>query len=127
MAEPLFRQALVRPYGQAASNGNNALVASPGTGKRIVVTAFEFQNETAVSTTAILRAAGTTEGYRHLCNDKGQGLGRAFDPDREWVLPNATALELNLSGPTRIATGLNISWSAHPDVDTGESGILYRR
>jgi hypothetical protein len=84
--------------GTAAISGDNTLVLAPGAGKRIVVSAFMMQNGSAVATTAILRSASTSNGWRMLGQNQGDGLAMSFANGREWRLNENEALVLNLSG-----------------------------
>jgi hypothetical protein len=79
--------------GTKAAAGDNELVAAPGAGKYIVVDWFLIQNESAVSTTMILKN-GAAAGPRILAALQGDGLS-VFKP---WKLAANTALNLNLSG-----------------------------
>jgi len=84
--------------GTAAVSGNNTLLAAPGAGKRIVISAFMVQNGSATATTAILRSASTSNGWRLLGQNQGDGLAMSFANGREWRLNENEALVLNLSG-----------------------------
>ena len=83
--------------GTAATSGDNELIAAPGAGVRIVVTAFVIQNESATATTMILRD-GTTAKWRCLGQNQGDGLAVVLPPGRAWKLTANAALNLNLSG-----------------------------
>lgn len=83
--------------GTAAASGDNTLIAAPAADKRLVVTGFVVQNESAVSTTIILKS-GSTAVRRALLKNQGDGLGLAFEAGREWKLGAGEALVLNLSG-----------------------------
>lgn len=82
----------------ASTTGDNEIVAAPGAGNRIVVTAFVMQNESATATTLILRSAATTNGWRMLCQNQGDGLSKDFPDGAPWRLGANEALNLNLSG-----------------------------
>ena len=76
--------------------GNNQIIAAPGAGLSIYVTHLVLQNESAVSTTIILR--DTDNRLRCLAAAQGSGIALVF-PDRgEIKLVANTALSLNLSG-----------------------------
>lgn len=79
-----------------ATSGDNEMIAAPGAGYRTVVGLFMVQNESAVQTTAIVKA-GSSESYRKQL-DGGADFGRAFQAGREWRLDENTALVLNLDG-----------------------------
>lgn len=83
--------------GTKNGSGDNELVAAPGAGERIVVTAFILQNESASATTMILRD-GTTSKWRYLGQSQGSSIDIVLPPGREWKLTTNTALNLNLSG-----------------------------
>ena len=83
--------------GTVAVTGPTQLVAAPGAGSRVVVSSFVLQNESATATTIILQA-GTTNRWRILGQNQGDGLAMAFSTGREWRLPANTALQIALSG-----------------------------
>jgi hypothetical protein len=91
-------QLLTTLTGTKASSGDNELVATPGTQHRIVVVAFVIQNESATATTMILRSAATTNGWRFLAQNQGDGLAMNLGPTGAWRLGRNEALVLNLSG-----------------------------
>ena len=83
--------------GSVNSSGDNQLVAAPSAGSRLVVSYFSAQLEEAGPVTMNFRA-GTTDVYRMYAAAAGDfPLTRVFAPGREWRLPEATALNLNLS------------------------------
>jgi hypothetical protein len=85
--------------GTFAVAGNNTVVAAPGAGQRIVVSAFVIQNESGTATTMILASSGSlNDGWRLLGQNQGDGLAMAFSAGREWRLGTNEALILNLSG-----------------------------
>jgi hypothetical protein len=83
--------------GTKAEAGDNELIAAPGAGKRIVVSALIVQLEAATATTMILKA-GATALLRTLAQNQGDGLALHFPPERELQLGANAALNLNLSG-----------------------------
>ena len=87
---------LVYATGTTAALGVTTLVAAPGAGVRIVVSAFMVQNESAVATTIQVQAGGSS-AFRALLQTQGAALSGAFQADREWKLPANTAFNLNLS------------------------------
>jgi hypothetical protein len=91
-------QALTTLTGTKTSSGNNELVATPGTEHRIVVMAFVMQNESTTATTLILRSASTTNGWRFLAQNQGDGLAMNLGPTAAWRCGRNEALNLNLSG-----------------------------
>ena len=82
----------------ASTTGDNQIVAAPGAGNRIIVLAFVMQNESATPTTMILRSAATSNGWRFLGQNQGDGLSKDFALARPWKLGTNEALNLNLDG-----------------------------
>jgi len=83
--------------GTKASSGNNELVAAPGTGYRLVVTGFVIQNESTTALIMRLRSASTSNGWRALGQNQGDGLAMNFAPGDHWKLNENEALNLELS------------------------------
>jgi len=85
--------------GQAASSGDNSLIAAPASGVRIVLVYVSIQNATAVSTLSKLSdgASGAIIEQVTLLT-AGYGRDRVYPPDARPKLTAATALILNLSG-----------------------------
>ena len=83
--------------GTTAAAGQTALVAAPGGGISIVVTAFLVQNESATATTVRVER-GAVPAFRALLQNQGDALSYSAPVGREWVLPANTALNLWLSG-----------------------------
>lgn len=90
-------QALTFVTGAAASSGDNTLIAAPSAGQTIRVRSISWQNETAVATTSIIKF-GATAKWRLRAKDDGNGVVLQFRPGEEWVVGDAVALVLNLSG-----------------------------
>jgi hypothetical protein len=86
--------------GTAAASGDNVIIAAPGTGQRLVVTAFVIQNESATATTMILKDGDSPTGGRWRClgQNQGDGLAMIFHPQHPWRLSLNSPLVLNLSG-----------------------------
>lgn len=85
--------------GTGSSSGDNEVVATPGAGYRLVVTTFVMQNESASATTLILRSGtSSTNGWRILGQNQGDGLAMALPLGDPWRLGEDEALNLNLSG-----------------------------
>jgi hypothetical protein len=80
-----------------ATSGDNTLVAAPGSGNRLVVTAFVIQNESSTATTLILKSASTNR-FRFLGQTQGDGMQFVFPVGQAWKLAENEALVLNLSG-----------------------------
>ena len=83
--------------GTKNGSGDNELVAAPGAGKQIVISALVLQNESSTATTMILKA-GATALLRCLGQNQGDGLALTLAAGRELQLGNNAALNLNLSG-----------------------------
>jgi hypothetical protein len=98
---------LIHITGTESTSGDNELVAAPGSGFRIVVTALTMQNESAVATTMKMKD-GSTDKFRILGQNQGDGLGREFNLEQEWRLSENSALNFNLSGNN--SCGYNVSY-----------------
>ena len=86
--------------GTASSNGDNTIIAAPGTtGGRIVITDVVLQNESSTPTTMILKdGVGGTVKLRCLAQNQGDGIAMVYAPDSRPKLTANTLLDLNLSG-----------------------------
>ena len=62
--------------GTKSAAGDNTLIAAPGAGKQIVISALILQNESATATTLIVKA-GATAVMRCLAQNQGDGLALA--------------------------------------------------
>lgn len=87
---------LIYLTGTTAALGATTLIAAPGAGVRIVVSAFMVQNESAVATTVQVGAGGAP-AFRALLQTQGAALSGAFQAGREWKLPANAALTVTLS------------------------------
>ncbi len=87
---------LVYITGTTAVAGMTTLVAAPGAGTRIVVSAFMVQNESAVATTVQVGPGGAS-AFRALLQTQGAALSGSFLAGREWKLAANTALTVTLS------------------------------
>ena len=87
---------LIYLTGTTAAAGVTTLVAAPGAGVRIVVSAFMVQNESAVATTVQVGRGGSA-AFRALLQTQGAALSGSFLAGREWKLPANTALTVTLS------------------------------
>lgn len=94
--------------GASSSSGDNELVATPGAGKRIVVTAFAIVIEAAAETTMQLRSGTTSNAYRYTGDSKGEGLAMSFPAGHGWQLNANEALNFNLSGANQC--GYSVSY-----------------
>ena len=93
--------------GTRAVMGDNQLVAAPGVGNRLVVTAFVIQNESAIALIMRLRSAVTANGWRCLGQSQGDGLAMTFGPGSEWRLNENEALNLELSNANTCAISIS--------------------
>ena len=93
--------------GTRAVAGDNQLVAAPGVGNRLVVTAFVIQNESATPTIMRLRSGTTANGWRCLGQNQGDGLAMAFSPGSEWRLHPNDPLNLELSDSRTCAISIS--------------------
>ena len=93
--------------GTVAVAGDTELVATPGAGYRLVVSAFVLQNESTTPLIMRLRSGVTTNGWRCLGQNQGDGLAMRFGADRGWELNENEALNLELSDPDTCAISLS--------------------
>jgi len=93
--------------GTRAVAGDNELVATPGAGYRLVVTAFVIQNESTTPVIMRLRSGVTTNGWRCLGQNQGDGLAMTFAPDSEWKLNENEPLNLELSDADTCAVSIS--------------------
>jgi hypothetical protein len=77
------------------SSGDNVLVVAPAAGTRIAVLYMYVENESAVVTVAKLGVAGDFITRSTLAQ---YGYYERYFTDRPYLLPEATALTLNLGG-----------------------------
>jgi len=89
--------ALLGVTGTVSDSGDTTLIAAPGAGQRIVIQNLCLQNESATSSTAILKD-GSTAIRRILGDHTGDGIFVAYPTGRERRLSDNSALVLNLSG-----------------------------
>jgi len=83
--------------GTLAASGDGTVIAAPGAGTTIVLSAMQVQLEGAAAQTALLKF-GTVAQYRALLQNQGDGVSWHFHPGREWEVGDNKALLLNLSG-----------------------------
>jgi len=93
--------------GTRAIAGDNELVAAPGVGRRLVVTAFVIQNESATALIMRLRSGVTANGWRCLGQNQGDGLAMTFGPGSEWKLHPNDPLNLELSNADTCAISIS--------------------
>ena len=93
----LVPKTLITWNGTRAIAGDNQLVAAPGVGRRLVVTAFVIQNESATPVIMRLRSGVTANGWRCLGQSQGDGLAMTFAPGSEWRLYPNDPLNFELS------------------------------
>lgn len=84
--------------GTAASNGDNTLIAAPGSGFRLVIKDLVVQNESSTDTTVILKDGSASCWRALLLAVTADALPLSFAPGEEWRLSEDAALVLNLSG-----------------------------
>jgi len=93
--------------GTRAIAGDNQLVAAPGVGFRLVVTAFVIQNESMIALIMRLRSGVTANGWRCLGQNQGDGLAMSFAPGHEWKLYPNDPLNLELSNANICAVSIS--------------------
>jgi hypothetical protein len=98
---------LTKLTGATSASGDNTLIAAPGAGSQIVITALILQNESSSATTLLLKA-GSTAFLRVLCQNQGDGLALTPHPQHALALGANAALVLNLSAAN--ATGYSIMY-----------------
>lgn len=103
----ITNQTILFATGVAGSNGNNTLVADPGSGQAIRIVALMIQNESAVKTTAIVYF-GATAKWRFLAKEEGVGYVLPIPPGHVWSVGVGNALVLNLNGANNI--GYNVAY-----------------
>jgi hypothetical protein len=91
--------------GTIATSGDNTLVVAPGAGQRLVLAQLHIQLEGVVSTTILIKH-GATVVSRLVCDFKGDGLRDNYAAGRDVILPENTALVLNLSGSNSVGWGV---------------------
>jgi len=84
-------------HGTAALNGDNTVIASPGAGSKLVITAFVIQNEAINPVTMQLIDGAGGQGWRCFAQNQGDGLAMSLPFGHPWRLTANTALVLNLS------------------------------
>ena len=104
----IAEKTLVQISGTKNGSGDNSLVATPGAGYRLVVSAFVIQNESSTATTMQLINGTGGAGWRCLGQNQGDGLAMNLPAGRCWKLTENTALILNLSGAN--ACGYSVSY-----------------
>ena len=88
-----------------ASNGDNPVISAPGVGLSIYVTHLVIQNESATTTTIILK---DSSDKLRILQAQRDSLDLIFPERREMKLSINTALILNLSGAN--ACGYSIGY-----------------
>lgn len=85
--------------GLKSSNGNNSVIAAPGSGISLVLVSVLLQNTTANATTMLLQDdTGGTEIIGCLGQNQGDGLTMTWPADARPKLTANKPLNLNLSG-----------------------------
>ena len=93
--------------GTVAVAGDTELVAAPGVGSRLKVSAFVLQNESTTPLIMRLRSGVSSNGWRCLGQNQGDGLAMRFGTDREWELNENEPLNLELSDAETCAISLS--------------------
>ena len=88
-----------------ASSGDNTIVAAPGAGLRIVITALRIQNNTDIATTVLIRDGATTLAGV-VTTVAGTGIDDDFTYGNEIRLSANTALVMNLSAANQHSTSV---------------------
>lgn len=83
--------------GTTSTSGDNAIVAAPGAGKRIVLQHVFIQNASSTDTTYILKS-GSTDLLTFNAPNQGDGIFATFAEEQYIYLGANAALNLNLSG-----------------------------
>ena len=96
----LSRPSILYVTGTIATTGDNTIVVAPGSGLSIYITHILIQNESATSTTVIVK--DTANKIRFLAQTQGTLFSAIFPERREIKLTADTALILNLSGANSI-------------------------
>lgn len=79
-----------------STSGDNTVVAAPGAGNRFVIKDLVIQNESATTTTVLVKS-GSTTCWRAVLAER-QALTLSFETLQEWRLGTNEALVINLSG-----------------------------
>jgi hypothetical protein len=87
--------------GTINSSGDNTIIAAPGVGQRIFITAITIQNESTTTTTVLFKSAATTV-RRLRCVADGDGISLQYSPGFELRLGANEAFILNLSGANAV-------------------------
>lgn len=95
------RKTILAIAGTVNASGNNTIIAAPASGNQIYIVGLKIQNESAVSTTAILRN-DTTDFWRHVTTSTTNFTQLSFPEGRELPVGNAKALLLNLNGANSV-------------------------
>lgn len=93
----IVQKTVLTAVGTAAASGDNTLIAAPAAGNQLCIVAFKIQNETAVSTTAILKTSSASL-WRHLGVSQTNYTEVILPIGRDLKIGDAKALILNLSG-----------------------------
>ena len=90
--------------GTVATAGNTQVGPTPAATERIVITAFQIQNETATATTVLLKdgIAPAAGRWRVRCPSDGGGAIVTFDGQHPLRLSAGNRITLNLSVATTV-------------------------
>lgn len=83
--------------GTVAASGDTTLIAAPGAGLTLVLVFVQLQNESTTATTLKFKF-GSSEVYRLLAQNQGEGVVAHLPAGREWRVGANLPLVLNLSG-----------------------------
>jgi hypothetical protein len=89
------RPTIIYSTGTVATSGDNTIIPAPGSGLSIYITHLVIQNESATTTTIILK---DSSNRLRILQDQRDSLDLIFPERREMKLSINTALILNLSG-----------------------------
>jgi len=77
--------------------GDNAVIAAPGAGQRLVIVSYSIQNVSATATTVILKS-GTTERDKFKFGEREGISWTSPRPETDWALGENEAFNVNLDG-----------------------------
>ena len=105
MRELTYTQPLLQLSGTVSASGDTTLIAAPASGRQIVISSIQIQNESTTATTYLLKFGSTTV-YRTLLVSQGDGVTKDMEP--AWEVGSGNALVLNLSGAN--SSNYNVSY-----------------
>lgn len=102
----ILQRELVFVTGTVNTSGDNTIVAAPVSGS-VKIAALQIQNESAVSTTVIVKFEADTV-WRVLLHTQGDRLVLPLSQGHTWDVGEGNDLILNLSGANAI--GYNVAY-----------------